>query len=103
MLPLVNNMAFSPMLINAPVTDGVLCIWNGLNGYDLRRLGNDLKPVNEKLEKSRYLKENPRKAPIMPTDTKKTAPKRSLWRKPSQQAPCPPIDPPMIARCVRVA
>lgn len=71
MLPMVNAMAFSPMLINAPVTDGVLCIWNGLNGYDLRRLSNKIEPVNEKMEKTRYLKENPRRVPFMPTDTTK--------------------------------
>ncbi|MBQ2379087.1 MAG: hypothetical protein II295_01715 [Akkermansia sp.] len=69
MLPVVNGLAMEPMRI-APVNDGALVIWNGLNGYDLRMIGRTLKPRNPELEKKRYKKENPRPLPKAPKDVK---------------------------------
>ncbi|MDO5470536.1 MAG: hypothetical protein Q4F38_04465 [Akkermansia sp.] len=69
MLPIVNNLAMEPMRI-APVNDGALVIWNGLNGYDLRMISRTVKPINPELEKKRYKKENPRPIPKAPRNVK---------------------------------
>lgn len=65
MLPVVNGLAMEPMRIT-PVSDGILKIWNGLNGYDLWRISKTVEPVNPEIEEKRYLKENPRPLPKMP-------------------------------------
>ena len=69
MLPVVNGLAMEPMRI-APVNDGVLVIWNGLNGYDLKQIARSVDPVDEELEKKRYKDENPRPLPKKPEDVK---------------------------------
>ncbi len=63
LLPVVSGLAFEPLLITTPITDGQLVIWNGLNGYDLYRISETLRPLNPDIEKGRYLKENPRPLP----------------------------------------
>lgn len=65
MLPVVNGLAMEPMRIT-PVGDGILKIWNGLNGYDLYQISRTLEPVNPEIEEKRYLKKNPRPLPKMP-------------------------------------
>lgn len=65
MLPVVNGLAMEPMRI-APVNDGILVIWGGLNGYDLQMISRTVSPVDEELEKKRYKKENPRPLPQKP-------------------------------------
>lgn len=65
MLPVVNGLAMEPMRIE-PVSDGILKIWNGLNGYDLKQISRTVKPVNPEIEKKRYLDENPRPIPKLP-------------------------------------
>lgn len=67
MLPVVNGLAMEPMRIT-PVGDGILKIWNGLNGYDLKQISRTLKPVNPEIEEKRYLSKNPRPIPKMPKD-----------------------------------
>ena len=67
MLPVVNGLAMEPMRIS-PVSDGILKIWNGLNGYDLWRISRTVEPINPEIEEKRYLKENPRPIPKMPKD-----------------------------------
>ena len=62
MLPIFNGLAFQPMLVDV-VNDGQLVIWGGLNGWDLKKIGEKLKPVNPEIEKKRYLDENPRPIP----------------------------------------
>lgn len=62
-LPIVNGLAFQPVLIDSPVTDGKLVIWGGLNGYDLKQIARDIEPEDEELEKKRFLDENPRPLP----------------------------------------
>lgn len=66
LLPIVNGLAFEPTYIDRGITDGKLVIWNGLNGYDLKRLADNLTPVEPEIEEKRYLKENPRPLPEMP-------------------------------------
>ena len=70
MLPVVNGLAMEPMRIT-PVNDGVLVIWNGLNGYDLKQISRTVEPIDEELEKKRYKKENPRPIPKKPEDVKR--------------------------------
>lgn len=62
-LPVVNGLAFQPVRIDRPITDGKLVIWNGLNGYDLKQIARDIKPENEEMEKKRFMKKNPRPLP----------------------------------------
>ena len=68
LLPVIDGLAFPPMEIDCGITDGQLIIWNGLNGYDLRRMSETLKPVDEEIEEKRYLEENPRPKPEVPKD-----------------------------------
>lgn len=68
-LPVVNGLAFQPVLIDKPVTDGKLVIWGGLNGYDLMRIARDIEPENKEIEEKRFLKENPRPIPTLNKDT----------------------------------
>ncbi len=63
MLPVMDGIAFTPMLIDCGITDGQVIIWNGLNGYDLRRISETVDPVDEEMEEKRYKKENPRPKP----------------------------------------
>lgn len=65
MLPVVNGLAMEPMRID-PISDGILVIWNGLNGYDLRMIARTVSPIDEELEKKRYKEENPRPLPQKP-------------------------------------
>ena len=69
MLPVVNGLAMEPMRI-APVNDGVLVIWNGLNGYDLKQISRSVDPIDEELEKKRYKDKNPRPLPKKPDKVK---------------------------------
>lgn len=66
LLPIVNGLAFEPTYIDRGITDGKLVIWNGLNGYDLKMLGETLEPMEPEIEEKRYLKENPRPLPERP-------------------------------------
>lgn len=72
LLPVIDGLAFPPMEIDCGITDGQLIIWNGLNGYDLRRMSETLKPVDEEIEEKRYLEENPRPKPEVPKDAEPT-------------------------------
>lgn len=65
MLPVVNGLAMEPMRIT-PVNDGVLVIWNGLNGYDLKMIANTVEPIDPELEEARFKDENPRPIPQRP-------------------------------------
>jgi hypothetical protein len=69
MLPVVNGLAMQPMRI-APVNDGVLVIWSGLNGYDLKMIAETVDPIDPELEKKRFKKKNPRPLPKKPEDVK---------------------------------
>ena len=69
MLPVVNGLAMEPMRIE-PVTDGILKIWNGLNGYDLKMIAKTVKPINPEIEEKRYLDEDPRPRPKLPKGAK---------------------------------
>ena len=62
-LPVVNGLAFQPVRIDRPFTDGKLVIWGGLNGYDLMQIARDIKPENEEMEKKRFMRKNPRPLP----------------------------------------
>ncbi len=73
-LPIVNGLAFDPVRIDRPIMDGKLVIWGGLNGYDLKRIADDIKPEDEEFEKKRFLKKNPR--PIPKLDPKDKQQKR---------------------------
>ncbi len=66
MLPVFNGLAFTPMRITAPIHDGMLVIWDGLNGYDLKQLSKALAPVDESIEEKRYSNKNPRPLPKKP-------------------------------------
>lgn len=70
-LPVVNGLAFQPVLIDKPVTDGKLVIWGGLNGYDLMRIARDIEPEDRELEEKRFLKENPRPLPTFNRESQK--------------------------------
>ena len=63
MLPVFDGIAFTPMLIDCGITDGQVIIWDGLNGYDLRRISETVDPVDEEMEKKRYKEDNPRPKP----------------------------------------
>ena len=65
MLPVVNGLAMEPLRIT-PVSDGILKIWNGLNGYDLKQIARTVKPINPEIEEKRYLSKNPRPVPTRP-------------------------------------
>ncbi len=67
LLPVVNGLAMEPMRI-APVSDGILKIWSGLNGYDLKQISRTVEPINPEIEEKRYLSKNPRPIPKMPKD-----------------------------------
>ena len=69
-LPVVNGLAFQPVRIEAPITDGRLVIWSGLNGYDLKQLARNIKPENPEMEKKRFKSKNPRPLPKLRTDIK---------------------------------
>ncbi len=69
-LPVVNSLAFQPLRIDGPITDGKLVIWNGLNGYDLKQIARDIQPENPEMEKKRFLKKNPRPLPKITPKTK---------------------------------
>lgn len=71
-LPVVNGLAFQPVRIDRPVTDGKLVIWGGLNGYDLKEIARDITPIDEELEKKRFLDKNPRPIPKLQKDKMKT-------------------------------
>ncbi len=63
LLPVVGGLAFEPLLITRPISDGQLVLWGGLNGYDLYRISQELRPLNPEIEKKRYLEETPRPLP----------------------------------------
>ena len=67
-LPVIDGLAFTPLLIDCGISDGQLIIWGGLNGYDLRRISETLRPVNEEIEEKRYLDEDPRPKPELPEE-----------------------------------
>lgn len=68
-LPVVNGLAFEPLRIDEPISDGRLVIWNGLNGYDLKQIANTIRPENPEMEEKRFLKKNPRPLPkLTPND-----------------------------------
>lgn len=62
-LPVIDGLAFPPMMIDRGITDGQIIIWGGLNGYDLRRISETLTPVDPEIEEKRYEDENPRPKP----------------------------------------
>ena len=62
-LPVMNGLAFEPQIINQPVQDGKMVIWNGLNGYDLKLLANTIEPFDREREEKRFLEEDPRPRP----------------------------------------
>lgn len=63
LLPVFNGLAYEPVRITQPISDGTLVIWNGVNGYDLRILSSKVDPVDKEMEEKRYLKTNPRPLP----------------------------------------
>ena len=69
-LPIVNSLAFEPVRIDRPITDGKLVIWGGLNGYDLKEIARTIKPENPEMEKKRFQKKNPRPLPQLQKDNK---------------------------------
>ncbi len=72
-LPVLNGLAFTPMVVDV-VNDGQIVIWNGLNGWDLKKLGENLEPVNPEVEKKRYKEENPRPIPQGGRDPRRLGP-----------------------------
>lgn len=66
----MDGVPFPPMLIDRPISDGKLVIWEGVNGYDLKMLSYQLTPVNPEIEEKRYKKKNPRPRAEMPIDAK---------------------------------
>lgn len=70
LLPVVNNMAFAPILIDGPKNNGKLTIWGGLNGYDLKMISREVEPVNPEIEEKRYKDDNPRPVPKVPSNFK---------------------------------
>ncbi len=79
LLPVVNGMAFTPILIDSPVNTGKLTIWGGLNGYDLKMISRKVEPVRPEIEEKRYKDKDPRPRPKMPVDT-------NIMRDPSGRA-----------------
>ena len=67
-LPVIDGLAFEPLMIDCGITDGQLIIWGGLNGYDLRRISETLTPVTPEIEEKRYLEDDPRPKPELPKD-----------------------------------
>lgn len=67
-LPVIDGLAFDPMEIDQGIMDGQLIIWGGLNGYDLKRISETLKPVEPEIEEKRYLDEDPRPKPELPEE-----------------------------------
>lgn len=63
LLPVFNGLAYEPVRIQGPVSDGILTIWNGVNGYDLRILSAKVEAVNPEMEEKRYLQTDPRPKP----------------------------------------
>ncbi len=62
----MNGLFFTPQRIHAPISHGMIYIKNGLNGYDLKCLGDHLKPADPKsaeMEEKRKLDKNPRPLP----------------------------------------
>jgi hypothetical protein len=70
MLPVIDGLAYPPIEIDRGITDGQVIIWGGLTGYDLRKLGETLDPVDPEMEEKRYLDKNPRPKPEIPKDAK---------------------------------
>lgn len=69
-LPVVNGLAFQPVLLDRPVTDGKLVIWGGLNGYDLKEIARTITPADPEKEKKRFLDKNPRPIPKLEKDVR---------------------------------
>lgn len=67
-LPIIDGLAFDPMEIDQGISDGQLIIWGGLNGYDLKRISESLKPIDPEIEEKRYLDEDPRPKPELPKE-----------------------------------
>lgn len=63
LLTVVSGLAFEPQIITAPITNGQLYIRSGLNGYDLRRISETIKPIDD-MEEKRYLEIDPRPRPV---------------------------------------
>lgn len=70
MLPVIDGLAFTPLELDQGITDGQIVIWNGLNGYDLRRISETLDPITPEIEEKRYLDDNPRPKPELPKNAK---------------------------------
>lgn len=68
LLPVIDGLAFPPMEIDCGISDGQLIIWGGLNGYDLRRIGETLEAIDPEIEEKRYKEEDPRPKPELPRD-----------------------------------
>lgn len=71
-LPVVNGLAFEPVLVDAPIRDGRLVIWNGLNGYDLKQIARTIRPEDPEMEKKRFKSKNPRPLPKLAPDDRNT-------------------------------
>lgn len=71
-LPVIDGLAFEPLMIDCGITDGQLIIWGGLNGYDLRRISETLEPITPEIEEKRYLKDDPRPKPELPKEAAPT-------------------------------
>lgn len=69
-LPVANSVALPPLLIDKGIHDGRLVIWNGLNGYDLKRIGETVDPMEPEIEEKRYRDKDPRPQPQVPKDSK---------------------------------
>ncbi len=65
-LPVLDGLVYPPLLLDRGINEGRLTIWGGLNGYDLRRLSETLKPLTPELEEKRYLEDDPRPRPELP-------------------------------------
>lgn len=72
MLPVIGGLAYPPLEIDCGITDGQLIIWNGLNGYDLKRMSETLEAVTPEIEEKRYLEEDPRPKPELPENAEPT-------------------------------
>lgn len=70
LLPVANSMAMPPLFIDQGISDGRLVIWSGLNGYDLKRIGEVVDPVEPEIEEKRYRDEDPRPTLEVPKDAK---------------------------------
>lgn len=63
-------MAMPPLFIDQGISDGRLVIWSGLNGYDLKRIGEVVDPAEPEIEEKRYRDEDPRPKLEVPKDAK---------------------------------